>query len=71
MAVMNERTITWYDLDGTSHSLSVKWGSNVIDELNAVYTSSTEFYWTDSEGAEIASTLICTDNITVYAVAKT
>ena len=71
VAAMNDRTITWYDLDGTSHSLSVKWGSNVIDELNAVYTSSTEFYWTDSEGAEIASTLICTDNITVYSVAKT
>lgn len=73
VAVMNERTLTWYDESGTKHTSPVNKGEKVLDKLNELYTLPTGHYWADTNKSTPIRdyVTISATNTVVYAVPET
>ncbi|MGN1105929.1 MAG: FecR domain-containing protein [Huintestinicola sp.] len=72
VAVMKDRTLTWYDENGTKNTSPVMKGDNVLKKLESLYTLPTGYFWAGSDKeTPIAEDMIVTeDNTVVYAAPK-
>ena len=70
VAVINERTLTWYDESGTSHTSSVLKGESVRDKLNSLHTLLDGYFWagSDKETAISEDMTFTETNTVAYAV---